>query len=219
MKIKGAIFDLDGTLIDSMPIWQNLSFDFLTSLGVTPKPDLREKVSAMFLRESSEYTIKEYNLNCSVEDVLKYMYEQINDFYFNRVPPKADAFEFLKKLKANGVKMCVATATERSLASAALKLNGMLDFFDEIFTCSDIGLNKQDPKIFELTLEALGTKKEETFVFEDAAHAVKTANKAGFPVIAIFDEAAAKEKDEISKFSQKYIHNYCELDGFFENIE
>ncbi len=219
MKIKGAIFDLDGTLIDSMPIWQNLSFDFLTARGVTPKPDLREKVSTMFLRESSEYVIEEYNLDCTVEDVLSFMHERINDFYINRVPPKADAFEFLNKLKANGVKMCVATATERRLAVAALKLNGMLEFFDEIFTCAEIGLSKQNPEIFELALKSLGTKKEETLVFEDAPHAVQTANDAGFPVIAIFDEAAEKYSEKIKSASKKYIHKYTELNGFFENIK
>ncbi len=218
MKIKGAIFDLDGTLIDSMPIWQDLSFNFLTSLGVTPKPDLRDKVSTMFLRESSEYVIEEYKLDCTVDDILNYMHEQINDFYINRVPPKEDAVEFLKKLKASSVKMCVATATERRLAVAALKLNGMLGFFDEIFTCAEINLSKQDPRIFELSLQTLGTKKEETFVFEDAHHAVQTASKTGFPVIAIYDKAAANKANKIKNLSKKYIRTYSELNGFFENL-
>ena len=73
MKISGAIFDLDGTLIDSMPIWNNLAYNFIVSKGVTPKPDLRDRVSTMFLRESSEYIVNEYSLDCTAEDVLAYM--------------------------------------------------------------------------------------------------------------------------------------------------
>ncbi len=202
-----------------MPIWQDLSFKFLTSLGVTPKPDLREKVSTMFLRESSEYVIEEYNLSCTVEDILKFMHEQISDFYSNQVKPKADAIEFLEILKANNVKMCVATATERRLAEAALKLNGMDGYFERIFTCAEIGISKQSPDIFELALESLGTKKSETAVFEDSLHAAVTANQADFPVIAIYDEASDGKLDELKSVSRKFIHNYAQLNGFFKNLK
>lgn len=218
MKISGAIFDLDGTLIDSMPIWNNLAYNFLVSNGVTPKPDLRDKVSTMFLRESSQYIVDEYNLDCTANDVLAYMYEQIDDFYINIVPPKQDAIEFLEKLKAANVKMCVATATERRLAKASLRLNGMLEYFDEIFTCAEIGISKQSPEIFELALKSLGTQKNETFVFEDSPHAVLTAKKAGFPVVSIFDNAAKHKLNEIKMHSTFFINKYAELDGTFENV-
>ncbi len=219
MKISGAIFDLDGTLIDSMPIWNDLSFNFLTSMGVTPKPDLRDRVSTMFLRESSQYVVDEYNLNCTADDVLAYMHEQINDFYINTVPPKQDALLFLEKLKAAGVKMCVATATERRLAVPALERNGMLGFFDEIFTCAEIGISKQSPDIFELALKSLDTPKSETFVFEDSHHAVATANKAGFPVISIYDASAEHKLEEIKALSTCFVHKYDELNGVFGNIK
>lgn len=219
MKISGAIFDLDGTLIDSMPIWNDLSFNFLTSMGVTPKPDLREKVSTMFLRESSQYVVDEYKLNCTADDVLAYMHEQINDFYINTVPPKEDALHFLETLKAAGIKMCVATATERRLAVPALERNGMLKYFDAIFTCAEIGISKQSPDIFETALRFLGTAKEETFVFEDSPHAVITAHSAGFPVVSIYDDSAADRLDEIKAASKVFINKYADLSGVFENIK
>lgn len=207
---------MDGTVIDSMPIWNNLSFDFLTARGVTPKPDLRERVSTMFLRESSEYIVEEYSLDCTAQDVLDFMHGRIDDFYINRVPPKADIKPFLEKLKSMGVKMCVATATEMRLAVPALERNGMLEFFDEIFTCAQIGESKRSPLIFEKALEYLGTDKSETFVFEDSLHAVETAAKAGFPVVAIADDSSAHQRKKIRELSSFFIENYSELEGFIE---
>ena len=131
------------------------------------------------------------------------------------VPPKRDAVEFLCKLKKSGVKMCIATATERKLAVPALEHNGMLGFFDGIFSCAEIGLSKQSPEIFDRALEFLGTPKDETFVFEDSYHAVATASKAGYNVIAISDKSASNDEEKIKKLSLKFIENYAELDEFF----
>lgn len=215
-KISAAIFDLDGTLIDSMPIWNDLSFNFLTARGVTPKPDLRDRVSTMFLRESSQYVVDEYNLDCTAEDVLAFMHEQIDNFYINLVPPKEDVIPFLEKLKKANVKMCIATATERRLAIPALEHNGMLEYFDRIFTCAELGVSKRDPLIFEKALQFLGTESRETYVFEDSPHAVETAAKAGFPVAAVYDESAAGKEKEIRELSKVFFYKYAELDEYFD---
>ena len=215
-KISAAIFDLDGTLIDSMPIWNDLSFNFLTARGVTPKPDLRERVSTMFLRESSQYVVDEYKLDCTADDVLDFMHGQIDNFYINLVEPKEDVIPFLEYLKKAGIKMCIATATERRLAIPALEHNGMLDYFDEVFTCAELGVSKRDPLIFEKALEYLGTQKHETYVFEDSYHAVETAAKAGFPVATVYDESAAGKEKEIRELSKVFFYKYKELDIFFD---
>ncbi len=215
-KISGAIFDLDGTLIDSMPIWNDLSFNFLMARGVTPKSDLRERVSTMFLRESSQYVVDEYNLDCTADDVLDFMHEQIDNFYINLVPPKEDIIPFLERLKNAGIKLCIATATERRLAIPALEHNGMLGFFDEIFTCAELGESKRSPLIFEKALEFLGTPKEETYVFEDSFHAVETAAKSDFPVAAVFDESATHKEKEIRELSKVFFYKYEELNKFFD---
>ena len=215
MKISGAIFDLDGTLIDSMSIWDDIAYNFLVSQGVIPKPDLREKVATMYLNESAKYLVDEYSLDCTPQDFKDYTERIIEDFYVRTVPPKCDAVEFLCKLKKSGVKMCIATATERKLAVPALEHNGMLGFFDGFFSCAEIGLSKQSPEIFDRALEFLGTPKEETFVFEDSYHAVATAAKAGYNVIAISDKSASNDEEKIKKLSLNFIENYAELDEFF----
>ncbi len=215
MKISGAIFDLDGTLIDSMAIWDDIAYNFLVSQGAIPKPDLRERVATMYLNESARYLVDEYNLTCTPQDFKDYTERIIEDFYVNTVPPKRDAVEFLRKLKNSGVKMCIATATERKLAVPALEHNGMLEFFDAIFSCAEIGLSKQSPEIFDRALEFLGTPKNETFVFEDSYHAVATAAKSGYNVVAISDKSAGKNEEEIKKLSVKFIENYAELEEIF----
>lgn len=215
MKITGAIFDLDGTLIDSMSIWDDIAYNFLVSQGVIPKPDLREKVATMYLNESAKYLVDEYSLDCTPQDFKEYTERIIENFYVRTVPPKRDAVEFLCKLKKSGVKMCIATATERKLAVPALEHNGMLGFFDGVFSCAEIGLSKQSPEIFDRALEFLGTPKDETFVFEDSYHAVATASKAGYNVIAISDKSASNDEEKIKKLSLKFIENYAELDELF----
>lgn len=215
MKITGAIFDLDGTLIDSMSIWDDIAYNFLVSQGVIPKPDLREKVATMYLNESAKYLVDEYSLDCTPQNFKEYTERIIEDFYVRTVPPKRDAVEFLCKLKKSGVKMCIATATERKLAVPALEHNGMLGFFDGVFSCAEIGLSKQSPEIFDRALEFLGTPKDETFVFEDSYHAVATASKAGYNVIAISDKSASNDEEKIKKLSLKFIENYAELDELF----
>ena len=109
----------------------------------------------------------------------------------------------------------MATATERRLCLPALGHNGMLDYFDRIFTCSEIGSSKVSGEIFEAALRYLGTKRERTLVIEDSLHAVETAARHGFPVAAIFDEAQAKNAGDIKKLSVCYFREYAEISDFF----
>ncbi len=218
MKLNGAIFDLDGTLIDSMYIWNDLSYDLLCANGIEPRDDLRDKVSTMYLEESSRYVIEEYGLPCTVEEVNRYINDRVEHFYCHEVKPKQDVLPFLARLKAAGVPMCVATATERKLAVPALEHNGMLGYFTEILTCREIGQNKNDPLIFEQALQRLGTAKANTAIFEDSLHAVSTAKAAGFPAFTIFDESSARHKEKLMALSDRFFYRYAELDGAFDNV-
>ena len=200
MKLNGVIFDLDGTLIDSMYIWNDLSFDLLCQNGITPRDDLRDKVSTMYLEQSSRYVIEEYGLPYTVEEVNRYINERVESFYLHEVQPKRDILPFLERLKAAGVPMCVATATERRLALPALEHNGMLPYFTE------------------KALRRLGTEKDHTAVFEDSLHAVSTAKAAGFPAFTIFDESSAHNKEKLIALSDRYFYRYAELDGCFDNL-
>ncbi len=215
MRIKGAIFDLDGTLLDSMCIWETAGIRYLESIGIKPRPDLRDGIISLSLRQAAVYFQKEYGVTASVAEIMEGVDKAVEDFYFNTAAPKEGVIAFLGLLKERGVKMCVATATNRYLVEAGLRRNGMLGFFSEIVTCTEVGSGKDKPHVFNAALSHLGTEREETYIFEDALYAIKTAKGAGFPVVAVSDGSAEKQRAEITGLADIYINSYDALGGFF----
>ncbi len=203
-NIDGAIFDMDGTLIDSMPKWSIVAQDFLISVGKTPRDDLGEIIKPMSVQNAAKYFISDYGVNLSVDEITDGINNQMQDYYLNEFELKCGTREFLEFFASLGIKMCIATATDRRLATAALKRNGILGFFDEIFTCGELNCSKREPTIFEAALDFLGTKKERTYVFEDSFFAIDAAKKAGFKVAAVYDEAALEFSSQIEKTADIY---------------
>lgn len=215
MRVNGIIFDMDGTLLDSMGIWKTLGSDYLRGRGVQPEPGLDERLKTMSLRQAAVYFQENYGVAESVGEILDGVNRMIQHFYLEEVEAKPGAFEFLQRLAAEGVRMCVATATENWLAQAALKRNGLLSFFSQIFTCSDVGVGKDSPKIFKTARKALGTKKAETWVFEDALYAMKSARKAGLHIAAIADDSQKKDREAIRETADVFFRNYQEASEVF----
>lgn len=195
MKIKGAIFDVDGTLLDSMFTWRHRGEIYLESLGITPREGLHLDVRRMGFLESPKMIKEEYKLSQSTDEIRNGMMKVVDDYYKTCPQVKKGTVEFLEELKKNGVKMCIATATDRHMVEPGLINAGIRDYFDEIFTCGGLGTNKTKPFIFEKAMESLGTSKENTVIFEDALYAVKTAKKAGFFVTGIFDEQEPEQEE------------------------
>ena len=132
-------------------------------------------------------------------------------YYRFEVPLKPGAAELLERLRQDGVKLCIATATDRHLVEAALDRCGVLSCFGEIFTCNEVGHGKDEPDIFEEALRFLGTEKAETVVFDDALYAVRTAKEAGFPVAAVYD-SHEKAQDQIRMLADVYLEELTQLD-------
>ena len=185
--IKGAIFDFDGTLVDSMFIWDTFGEDYLRTLGKEPKENLTEAFKTFTLEQAAEYYREHYGVTLSVNEIVDGVNEMVTKLYKTKVTLKDGVREFLEALKSQGVKMCVATVTDRPIVEDVLNRLGIRDFFFEIFTCAEVGYNKETPHIYRAALEVLGTKKDETVVFEDALHALITAKKDGFRVAAVYD--------------------------------
>ncbi len=185
--IQGAIFDLDGTLLDSMHIWNTIGEDYLRSLGIEPRENLAETFKTFTLEESAEYYRTHYGVTLSVEEIVNGVNGMIEDFYRNTVPLKKGAAEFLERLSKDGVKMCIATVTDKYLVEAALTRLKVKQYFGEIFTTAEVGCGKNTPTIYRAALKYLGTPKDKTVVFEDTLHALMTAKDDGFPVAAVYD--------------------------------
>lgn len=209
--IKGAIFDLDGTLLDSMFVWDTLPEEYLKSLGKEPKENLAEIFETFTLEQSAEYYRSHYKITLSVREIIKDINKMAAKFYRTRVTLKDGVKDFLKRLKNNGVKMCVATVTDKEVAEDVLKRLGVFEYFYGIYTCSEVGFGKETPEIYRYALKHLGTKKHETVVFEDVFYALKTAKCDGFKVAAVYDEHEIRQAQmkETADFYIKDFGTFC----------
>ena len=214
--IRGAIFDVDGTLLDSMPIWTDAGAVYLRSLGIKPQEDLWQILKTMTLEEAARYLIRQYQIPLSPADVMEGINREIEDFYFYQAPLRPGVEELLNKLHAADVKMAIATATDRYLVEKALERLGILPFFGRIFTCAESG-SKMQPGIYRQAGAFLGTLPAETWVFEDACHGAATAARAGFPVLGIRDPSEENQQG-LKEVSAVYLESFRQADEFFKIV-
>lgn len=195
MRIKHAIFDFDGTLFDTMGVWDTVGECYLRSLGIEPRPGLREAVRTMSLEGAAHYFREEYGVTQSAGDIIEGINAVVEAFYRNEAQPKPGAAGFLECLRESGVDMCVATATDRHLIDAALGRCDMAGYFKGILTDRDAGCGKDRPDIYRMALELLGGSREDTVVFEDALHAARTAAADGFITVGVFDNSEPRQAE------------------------
>ena len=205
--IEGAIFDFDGTLVDSMWIWDTFGEDYLRMLEKEPKENLTEIFKTFTLEQAAEYYRKHYGVTLSVKEIVDEVNGMVKAYYANKVTLKHGVADFLEKLFAQGVKMCVATVTDRYIAENTLERLGIRKYFSEVFTAAEVGSDKNTPLIYRIARNHLQTEKSKTVVFEDAYHALMTAKNDGFPVAAVYDRHEAKQM-EMKAEADYYISDY-----------
>ncbi len=211
MERQYAIFDLDGTLLDSMPVWKNLGKNYLLSRGVRPPENLLEILKTQTLGESADYFRNDLGLSGTVEEILNGIHEMITREYAETIQAKPFVRDYLEKLHTYGQKLCIATATPANLAVLALKRLGLLQYFSFILDCGQAGSGKNSPDIYLQAASRLGASIEACTVYEDALHAIKTAKTAGFYVIGVQDASASQDEAEIRMLCDRYIRSYEEL--------
>lgn len=189
--VKGAIFDMDGTLIDSLCLWdimwEAFGRRYLGKTGFHPGAEADKAVRTMTLKAAMEMIHTTCGLAESGAELLAAANGIIRDFYASEVQLKPGVREFLELCRDRGIKMCIASATGPRLLQTALDHCGIGEFFSAVFSCGAIGKGKDEPDIYLMAQEHLGTKTEETCVFEDSAVAIDTAHKLGMKTVAVYD--------------------------------
>ena len=209
--IKGAIFDIDGVLLDSMGIWDDLGARYLRSLGRIPEEGLNKILFSMSMEQGAEYLNEHYGLNKSVKETVEGIGRMLEDYYFYEVLLKPGAKEVLEFLKSKSIKMAAATSSPRMHIEKALSRNGLLGYIDKIYTTSEVGVSKHSPDIYNLAADFLKTKSEETLVFEDSLYALKTAKEAGYVAVGVYDEKGESNQAELENQADLYLKK---LDDF-----
>lgn len=211
-RIKGAIFDLDGTLFDSLWVWEEIDKRFLSVRGLEVPPDYSKAIGAMGFKETAEYTIRRFGLNETPDRLMNEWMDMARDIYAEEIKLKPQAEEFLLALKNRGIKLAIATSSSADLYVPALKNNGIYDLFSAITDTSETR-GKDHPDIYFAAAKKMGLKANECVVFEDLPVALKSAHGGGFTTVAISDKHNISEVEEIKKFAAYYAQGFSDLIG------
>ena len=217
MKFEGAIFDLDGTLTDSMYIWNEAPKALVRQFGGQPPEDLAEDIKEMGRREASEYMVVRFSLPCTPEQVMDGVNDLVTDEYRDKVPMKPGADVLLERLAALGVPCGIATASEAFQARDAMVRLGLWKHFLFAFSSLQYG-SKSRPDVYFAAARSLGSAPEHTIVFEDALHAARTAKEAGFLAAGVYDPSAEGDQEALREVCDWYLPRLDDP-GFLELLK
>lgn len=216
--IKGAIFDADGTLLNSMPIWENLGELYLKSLGIEAKKGLGDVLFTISMEQGAEYMIKEYHLELTAQQVMDGVNKEIEEYYAKRVPLKEGVRAFLEGFREQHIPMVVATTGDRKNLEAALNRLKVRNLFEGILTCTELETDKNKPDIYLTAALQMDCDPDEVLVFEDAYHAIRTAKKAGFLTVAVYDRANDRKLGKIWNTADVYLPEFDDFQAFWRRV-
>lgn len=210
-KFQCAIFDLDGTLLDSTGVWAQIDIDFLGSRGIDIPKDFLETIKVHNFKSGSEYVVKRFNLNEKPEDIAREWYDMAVAAYADHIGLKPNASEFLHMLKSKGIKLAVATSSDRSLYEACLKRNGIYDLFDNFTQTDEVVRGKGFPDVYYRAAEKCNAEPKNCVVFEDILRAVEAAVSGGFYTVAVADKSSAEDEEKIKSCCNLFIEDYGQI--------
>ena len=206
MDKRFAIFDMDGTLVDSMVYWKRLATEFLESKGVLEiSPTVLERIKPMTMTESAALFIKECELSGTDESVAEEMNAMMDEHYRRDIPLKPGVTVYLEALQRKGVAMCVASATAEELMDACLSRLGVAHYFSFLLSCETVGTGKDRPDVYWEAARQLDAQVEDIAVYEDALYAAKTAKNAGFYTVAVRDDSNQPHWENLTALADEAI--------------
>ena len=206
MDKRFAIFDMDGTLVDSMVYWKHLATEFLESKGVLEiSPTVLERIKPMTMTESAALFIKECELSGTDESVAEEMNAMMDEHYRRDIPLKPGVTVYLEALQRKGVAMCVASATAEELMDACLSRLGVAHCFSFLLSCETVGIGKNRPDVYWESAKRLGAESAEIAVYEDALYAAETAKNAGFYTVAVRDDSNQPHWENLTALADEAI--------------
>lgn len=205
---KAFLFDLDGTLVDSMWIWKSIDIEYLGRFGLELPEDLGSSIEGMSFSETAVYFKERFSIPDSLEEIKADWNRMTWQKYTQEVPLKPGIREFLTLHRDRGVKMAVATSNSRELAEAVLAAHGLMDYFDAIVTGCEVAHGKPWPDIYLEAAKKLGVNAGECLVFEDIVAGIQAGKSAGMQVAAVEDEYSLYQSKEKREMADYYISDY-----------
>ena len=210
-NFKGAIFDLDGTLLDSMGVWAKIDEEFLSARGFEVPEDYQEKAGHLGLRGTAEYTIERFGFSDTPEELMDLWNRMAIKEYTYNIQLKPGAKAYLQKLRDAGVELAVATASPLSYVMPALERCGIKDWFRCIVSVDEVSRGKGFPDVYLLAAERLGLSAKDCAVFEDILLGIKGAQAGGFRAIGVAEEASKKYWEEMKALADGWVEDFRDL--------
>lgn len=207
-NIDAAIFDMDGTIVDSMWVWNKIDTEYLAKHNLDVPPSLNNDISHLSFNEVAIYFKNSFNLPYTLEEIKEHWNHMAYEAYCNEVKLKPGVKEFFNLLKENNIKIALATSNNTLLLEACLKANGIYEYFDTITLTNEVNRGKDFPDVYLLTANKLGVSPDKCIVFEDLLPAIQGAKKAGMKVIGVYDEHSLEQHNDMKALADDFILDY-----------
>lgn len=216
-NVEAVIFDLDGTLIDSMWLWKAIDIEYLARYDLELPDNLQSEIEGMSFTETAEYFKKRFNLDDEIEDIKKVWNEMAGEYYLNKVTLKDRVKDFLKFLKENQVKIGIATSNSKELVNIIIERFELADYFHSIRTSCEVESGKPSPDIYLKVAQDLKVTPETCLVFEDVPNGILAGKAAGMKVCAVYDDFSKNVITEIKEISDYFIESFEEVISMIED--
>ena len=216
---KAVIFDMDGSLVDSMWVWKDIDIEYLGRFGLTIPDDLQKCIEGLSFTETAEYFKKRFSLEHSVEEIKNDWNAMAWEKYRTRVMLKPGAKELLDYCRENEIKLGIATSNSRQIVDMVLTERGVTDYFSCIMTSCEAKKGKPAPDIYLLTAQQLSVEPAQCLVFEDIVFGIQAGKSAGMQVCAVEDAYSVYQREEKKAFADYYIQDFTEIKEVRERLQ